>query len=131
MTIKKDIADFFNKINKEREATKGDTSRDGPEWAAADSVSNNDENKGREEDDNKKGKDREREAARMKMKKDIADFFDKINKEREATKGDASRVGPEWAASDSASKFSKGFCSWKGHKLPTPPSDCKSFDKAI
>ena len=129
MTIKKDIANFLNKINKEREATKGDTSRDGPEWAGTDSVSSNEENKGREEDDNKKGEDREREAVKMKMEKDIAEFFDKINKEREDTKGEASRTGLEWAASDSASKSSKGFYLWKGHKLPTPPLIAKVLTK--
>ena len=84
--------------------------------------------KGGNGDNNKKGKIT-REKLSTKTKKDIADFFNKINKGREATKGDASRVGPEWAASDSTSKFSKGFGSGKGPKLPTPPLIAKVSTK--
>ena len=56
-------------------------------------VSNNDGNKGRGGDDNKKGKEREGEVS--ETKKNIRNFFNKINKEREAAKGDISRGGPE------------------------------------
>ena len=64
-----------------------------------------------------------------RIKKDIAEFFNKIDKEKETNKWETSRIGPEWAAADSANKFSRGFTLVEGHKLPTPSLIAKGSAK--